>query len=133
MVGVFDRRRDAVDAMRALRLSGIPPPKLGLAQRTGEILQTLGLLSEADVPEHDVAGALIRKGVPVQQARHCWMALERGCAIVAAEPEESQVAGATTAFESCGVSWLCVCSPGSPVACLGPCALQGAPEHEPAT
>jgi len=118
LVGVFDRPRNAVDAMRALRLSGVPPYKLGLAQRTGEIMQALGLLSGADAPEHNVAGALIRQGVPVVPARHCWMALERGCAILAAEADEAQVAEATTAFESYAVSWLYVCLPGLPIACL---------------
>jgi hypothetical protein len=118
LVGVFERPRNAVDVMRALRISGVPARELGLAQRTGEILQTVGLLSDADVPEHDFAGALIGLGVPVQQARQCWQALEEGCAIVAARPENRQVVEATSAFETYGVSSLCVCSFGSPVACL---------------
>jgi hypothetical protein len=111
LVGAFERPGDAVEVMRALRVSGISPRNIGMAQRTGEILQAVGLLADADVPEHDVAGALIGLGVPVQEARHYWSALERGCAIVTAQPQHSQVREATVTFEMSGVSRLCVCSP----------------------
>jgi hypothetical protein len=118
LLGIFDRPRAALDTVRALRVGGVPPRKLGFAQRDGEILQTLGLLAEADVLEHDFAGALIGIGVPVRQARRCWTALEQGYTVVAAQPDAHQVADATSAFETYGVSWLCVFSPGAPVAKL---------------
>jgi hypothetical protein len=109
LVGAFERPRDALDVMRSLRVSGFSPRKIGLAQRTGEILQTQGLLAAADAPEHDLAGALIGLGVPVQLAREYGSALERGCAIVTAQPHESQIREATVTFASSGVSSFCVC------------------------
>ena len=111
LVGAFERTGDAVVVMRALRVSGISPRKMGLAQRAGEVLQTSGLLAAVDAPEHDLAGALIGLGVPVRSARHYSSALERGCAIVTAQPRRDQLREATVSFESGGPSSLCLCRP----------------------
>jgi hypothetical protein len=113
LVGAFARSGDAEGVLRALRVSGISPRRIGLAQRTGEILETVGLLAEADVPEHDVGGALIGLGVPVQTARDYQSVLERGWAIVTAQPQSAQLREATVTFQSGGVSTLCVCAPGA--------------------
>lgn len=110
VVGTFEREPDAVAAMRALRVSGIPPRNIGLVERTGEVLVALGLLSDVDVPEHDLAGALIRLGVPVAQARQFWSALERGDAIVTVQPQPCQLRDATITFQSGGASDWCVFS-----------------------
>src|SRR5215470_4542937 len=91
LVGAFARPRDAIDVLRALRVSGLSPRNIGLAQRSGEILQTSGLLAEADAPEHDVGGALIGLGLPVRTARRYQSALERGWAIVTAKPPSSHL------------------------------------------
>jgi hypothetical protein len=114
LVGAFARPRDAIDVLRALRVSGVSPRNIGLAQRSGEILETSGLLAEADVPEHDVGGALIGLGLPVRTARQYQSVLERGWAIVTAMPATSRLREATVTFQSGGASTLCLCTPGVP-------------------
>jgi hypothetical protein len=106
LVGAFERPRNAIEAVRALRVSGIPVRKMGLAQRSGEILETSGLLADADVPEHNVAGTLIGLGVPVRAALQYQAALERGCAIVTAQSTEWQLREATMSFAANRVSAL---------------------------
>ena len=108
LVGAFEHPRNAVDVLRSLRVSGIPPRKMGLARRTGEILEASGLLAEADAPEHDVAGALIGLGVPVGAAREFRDAVERGWAIVTAQSQPYQLRDATLSFTASSVSTLSV-------------------------
>jgi hypothetical protein len=100
VVGAFARPRDAVDVLRALRVSGIPVRKMGLAQRNGEILHTVGILAGVDAPEHDLAGALIGLGLPVREALHYRAALDRGWAIVTAQPDARQVRQTMVTFAS---------------------------------
>jgi hypothetical protein len=108
VVGVFEGRGQAHDALRSLEASGIASKQVGLALRHGELMETAGTLAAVDVPEHDLVGGLIGLGVPLAPARACAMEFERGRAIVAVRTRRRvphaawvlQAAGALTVLGS---------------------------------
>jgi hypothetical protein len=87
LVGVFDERQRAQEALHTLHEIGFAPRQLGYAMRCGELLQATGALDGVDAPEHDLAGGLIALGVPVPEARALRMELERGRAVVTVQPQ----------------------------------------------
>jgi hypothetical protein len=106
LVGVFDERRRAQDALRTLDELGFARHQLGYAMRCGELMQATGALDGVDAPEHDLAGGLIALGAPVAEARALRMELERGRAVVTVQPHRLvqaaervlALAGATSVF-----------------------------------
>ena len=87
LVGVFDERHRAREALQALHDIGFAPHQLGYAARYGELLEAGGTLDGVDAPEHDLAGGLIALGVPVATARELRLELERGRAVVTVQPQ----------------------------------------------
>jgi DNA-binding CsgD family transcriptional regulator len=110
LVAVFERDSRALVAVRLLREVGLAPHQIGHIFRHGEVLEAGGALVAVDVPEHDLTGGLIGMGVPVGHARELGLQLERGRAIVTAQPERGPHL-ARRVLERAGALSLLTCVP----------------------